>query len=628
MYLSVITDELHVDVKEALPIIKGWGCTHVDFRGMINGKSIEYQTEEELKELKQLCDSLELKVGVLQSTLCKVNLPDEAAQKEEMEKLEGLIRASGILDCKQVRAFNYWQHEQDDPEYGTLGTNAFALKKVVEMMEPIIARAREAGLVLSFENCGQSVDDVIALLNAIQVPGWGLAFDIVNEIALQEETPDYAVEYYVKGLEVTNIVHVKARSVIDDVDIPDKVVLPWKRLLFGAISTGRDVPICVETDNSEHSPLTDEKATFETYRRLYNCWPSSPPSEIRKCVTPPKTFSRPYEDNPVRFVVVGLGMGRVRAREIRDTPGCMLYGVVDLNEEKAKSASEEFKVPYSTDINTFLQDPAVEVMYVVVPTGLHAVICEQCLKAGKNVLTTKPLDVNVENCQRLLDCAKKEGKLLGIDFDLRQNEHLLALKKAIDEGYFGRVLYANTTLFARRTHEYYQENGAWRGTWALDGGGAMCNQGVHEVDRLQFLLGMPKRVRARIATQKHNIECEDIGSAEWEYEDDRIVRFFSTTNHPLAFWYMRVELFGTEGAYIFMEGGPEGSSVLYGKDNAWTNKAPYPVERQFRQGSDAYAYALRTGTPLITPAEEGVNSRRLLDAMYESAKNGSIWVEV
>ena len=302
--------------------------------------------------------------------------------------------------------------------------------------------------------------------------------------------------------------------------------------------------------------------------------------------------------------------------------------MVDVNYERAKSVGEEFGVKYSADINDFLKDPAVEVMYTVLPTGLHASVSEQCLMAGKHVLTTKPMDVTVANCERLLRVAKEQKRLLGVDFDMRQDEMTLSLRKAVEKGWFGHLLSAHATLHILRTQAYYDENGAWRGTWLYDGGGAMCNQGVHEVDRLQFVLGMPKRVRAQIKTQTHAIEVEDLGYAEWDYGTQMAVRFYSTTSYPISTWYTRLELHGSVGAFVHSTGGPEGECVYYGKDNSWSTDVPYPMERQWRQGSDAFASSVRMGTPIVTPAEEAIKSRRILDAMYESAKSGSVWVDV
>ena len=91
MYISIFSDEFYKDIYEVLPVIKEWGMTHVDFRGMINGKPIEKQTDEELYALKAALDNYGLKAGVIQSSLCKVHLPDKERQEKEMEKLEGIL---------------------------------------------------------------------------------------------------------------------------------------------------------------------------------------------------------------------------------------------------------------------------------------------------------------------------------------------------------------------------------------------------------------------------------------------------------------------------------------------------------------------------------------------------------
>ena len=180
MHISIFSDELYLDIYEALPIFKEWGMTHVDFRGRINGKLIEKQTDEELYALKAALDSYGLKPGVIQSSLCKVHLPDEARQAKEMEKLEGIIRAAKILGTPYVRSFFFWQHKQEDPACGELAMRPDALAEVLDMFAPFAKRAKEAGLILGFENCGVTPDEVICVLEALNVPEWGMAWDVSN----------------------------------------------------------------------------------------------------------------------------------------------------------------------------------------------------------------------------------------------------------------------------------------------------------------------------------------------------------------------------------------------------------------------------------------------------------------
>lgn len=629
MYISLFTDEFGEDVYNVLPTVADWGMKYVDFRGLVNGKAIERQTKEELKELKRILDSYGLKTGVIQSSLCKIHLPDQEHIDAEMEKLEGIIRASEILECNLVRSFNFWQHDQNDPACGELTTRPDALMKVVEMFEPFKKKAKEAGLILGFENCGQTPNEVIAFLKAINEPNWGMAWDVSNMFELLPEAQGDCVAYFTKALQHANMIHVKCRGVKDIAELEYKKV-PWERVLAGAATLSKEIPVSIETHVPAQSTLQGQniQVTKRVYDYIKKVWPSAAPSDLKTAIAPKVKFERPYKDNPVKMVVVGLGMGKNRCRQIADTSGIELYGVCDTNLQKAKEVGEQFQAKYSTDIQTFLKDPAVEVMYIVTPTGTHCELAIQCMEAGKHVLLTKPMDATVEACDKAIAFAQEKGLMLGVDFDLHFRGPLTELKMAVDHGFFGKLKSASVTLNIRRTPEYYKENGGWRGTWKFDGGAALSNQGIHEIDRLITLFGMPKRVKATIKKQTFDIEAEDLGIAEWEYDNDLIVRLFSTTSYPASSWYTRVEVYGDEGAYLHTMGGPEGEHTHWWKEDQWSEIAPYPYEREWQQGSDNFAYCLRTKQKLVVDASAGRNARYVLDKMYVSAKNGEGWVEV
>jgi predicted dehydrogenase/sugar phosphate isomerase/epimerase len=626
MFLSLFTDELNLDFYEALPLIKEWGLQAVDFRGRVNGKSIANQTKQELLDLKKVLDSEGLVVGALQSSLCKVHLPDEAAQRQEQDKLEGLIRAADILDCRLIRSFNYWQLGETDPQLGDLAVRPDMMNRVLELFEPIRRRAVEAGLQLSFENCGQTPDEVIALLDALNTPGWGMAFDCANMFDILPEASGDATAYFTKCIYRANMIHVKARATLDVFEKWRNV--PWARVLRAVSALPQNIPVSIETHNPAGSPWSPIECTKLCIDAIRRAWPSAAPTSVEAALEPQPAFVRPYADDPVRFVVVGLGMGKNRARQLTETSGIALYGVCDIDREKARATGAQYGVPWSDDINFFLNDPAVEVMYVVTPTGRHCSVAMQCLKAGKHVLTTKPMDVDVQSCDAAIALAREKGLLLGVDFDERHRLRFLEQKTAMENGFFGRVHAYNVNLYIRRDQAYYNENGKWRGTWALDGGGSLCNQGVHEVDRALLLLGMPRQVRARIATQNHDIETEDAGITEWLYDSDIQVRFASTTNYPLGSWYVRIEIHGTDGAYVYTSGGPEGEHSWWGRQGSWTETCPFKVEQPWRQGSDNFAYSVRTGAPLDICGEQGRLSRLILDALYKSAQDQGHWVAV
>ena len=628
MYISIFSDELYKDIYEVLPIIKEWGLTHVDFRGMINGKPIEKQTDEELYALKAALDQYGIKPGVIQSSLCKVHLPDEARQARELEKLEGIIRASNILGTKLVRSFFYWQHKQDDPACGELAMRPDALAQVMEMFKPIAARAKEAGLILAFENCGVTPDEVICVLEALNVPEWGMAWDVSNMFEYLPEARGDCVEYFTKALKYANMVHVKSRGVATLPQLKYKKV-PWDRVLAGVAFTGKDMPISVETHVPAESDLDKMETSKHVYEYIKRNVPAAAPGDLLSALTPKLFFDRPYADDPVRMVVVGLGMGKNRCTQINETNGITLYGVCDINEEKAKAVAQMYNVPYSTDINTFLNDPMVEVMYIVTPTGTHCDLAMQCFAAGKHVLTTKPMDVSYRKCDEAIAMAKEKGLLFGVDNDLHFRGPLSELKQAVDGGFFGdKIIGANVMLNIRRSQKYYDENGKWRGTWAMDGGGAFSNQGIHEIDRLITIMGLPEEVRAVTARQTFDIEAEDYGSTEWRYANGAIARFSVTTSYPASSWYCRLEVYGNKGAYLNVSGGAEGAKISWFRDGKWTDEAPFPYKREWQQGSDNFAYCLRTGEPLAVTAEDGRTARYVLDKMYESAANDGCWVKI
>jgi len=307
MYISIFTDELYMDIYEALPILKEWGMTHVDFRGMINGKTIENQTDEELYALKAALDKYGLKPGVIQSSLCKVHLPDAERQARELQKLEGVIRACNILGTRLVRGFFYWQHNQDDPACGELAMRPDCLAQVLELFAPVAKRAQEAGIIFTFENCGVTPDEVICVLEALKVPGWGMAWDVSNMFEYLPEARGDCVDYFTKALKYANSVHVKSRGISTLPELKYKKV-PWDRVLAGVAVTGKDMPISVETHVPKESNLDKVETSKHVYEFIKRTIPAAAPGDMQSALAPNVRFVRPYADDPVRMVVVGLGV--------------------------------------------------------------------------------------------------------------------------------------------------------------------------------------------------------------------------------------------------------------------------------------------------------------------------------
>ena len=623
MFLSIFTDELDGDFRESLPAIRSWGLERCDLRSRVLGRKLHDLGAAELAEVGRLLAGQGLGLGALESSLCKVHLPDAAGQAAERAKLEGIVRAADALGCRLVRAFNFWQ--PPDEEWGALERDPKQLQRVVEMFAPLAGRARAAGLTLAFENCGQTAGDALAVLDALNLPEWGLAWD-----------PHITWEREVRGKEEfarigclvrrSKILHVKAQSLVPElVDI----AVPWDRVLAACAAAGFAGPVSVETHNPEGSALSDTEASRRTVELLGACWPKAAPRQLFRAAAGQADLARAWEGRPVGFAVVGLGMGRPRSREMLLTPGCELVGVCDLDAERARSVGRDYGVPWSTDLSRWLSDERVEAVFCLTPTGAHRRVCLEALAAGKHAMTTKPMEASLSACDEMIAAADAAGRLLAVDFEYRSYPRVLDLKAAVEHGVFGRLLSATAQLKVLRTDEYFRSDGGWRGTRKMDGGGALSNQAIHNLDEIVYCLGAPDEVRCDVWTQNHRIEAEDLGIATWRYASGLVVTFYATTCFPQKTWYERLEIHGTEAAYARSSGGMlETEEVRWFVGREWTTKPPVEAEKPWLNSMDNLAAAIRTGAPLVCSGRDGRRSRAVLDAMYRSADNRGAWTTV
>jgi len=456
------------------------------------------------------------------------------------------------------------------------------------------------------------------------VPTWGLAWDVANTWGCDECLAGEQA-YIARMVRGSKLLHVKAHGSA----VPrDGVLIPYDKVLTACHNARMAGPVSVETHNPDQTVSNVDmcKRVVDVVRKA---WPAAAPGLLAVEETKPRVI-RPWDDDPVRFVVVGLGMGQVRSKDIIATSGTRLLGVCDLNADRARQIGEELDVPYTTALQPWLDNDDVEVVFVLTETGNHAAVACQALEAGKHVMTTKPMDASVANCDKMIRLAEEKGLLLAVDFGRRTMAPTCHLKAALAAGAFGKLLSGNTSLKILRTMDYFHENGAWRGTWKLDGGGVMSNQAVHHIDEVIYAVGMPARVRCNAWTMNHDIEAEDTVSALWLYDDGFVLTFHATTCYPHATWYYSLELTGTEGAYIHTAGGPfDEPFVRWYVDGAWSDTPPADGESEWVNSVDNFAAAVRTGAPLLCSGRDGRRSRAVIEAMYDSAyRSNGDWVDV
>ena len=291
--------------------------------------------------------------------------------------------------------------------------------------------------------------------------------------------------------------------------------------------------------------------------------------------------------------------------------------VVDLNAELARQVGAEMGCSWCTALEDALGRGDVDVVLVMTPSGLHAQIGVQALRAGKHVITTKPMDVSTKACDELIAAADAGGLLLGVDYQSRYVANNYRVAEALKQGLLGRPILGEVRFKWFRSQEYFEHGNGWRGTWAMDGGGSLANQGSHLIDLLLWFMGVPKTVYGETAIMNHDIETEDIGQAILSFASGAKGGILGTTTFP-ASPYFSAEVHGSEGG-VLLDAVLSGEMRVFGdgleeKLLAMPNPLTNVVE-------DVVS-ALERGTALRVDGREGRRTVALLENIYRSAREG------
>jgi UDP-N-acetyl-2-amino-2-deoxyglucuronate dehydrogenase len=249
--------------------------------------------------------------------------------------------------------------------------------------------------------------------------------------------------------------------------------------------------------------------------------------------------------------IVGDGtIGKVHAAQLSNVEGAELVAVVEPHEEAGRRLAGSYGVEWHPDLEGLLARDDVDVVVLCTPSGIHADGAVAAARAGKHVISEKPMAITLDGVDRMIGACRKAGVTLSVVFQYRFNRDALHMKRALDAGLFGRPVLCNALVHWHRAQSYYDERGGWRGTWELDGGGALINQSVHAVDLLQWLLGRLESLCAYTGRLTHDIETEDLATATLRFKSGALGVVQGTTcadrDYPL-----KVELRGTEGSATF-----------------------------------------------------------------------------
>lgn len=340
---------------------------------------------------------------------------------------------------------------------------------------------------------------------------------------------------------------------------------------------------------------------------------------------------------PFGFGIVGCGMiANFHARAIGDIRNARLVGCFDAIPAAADrfAAANECRAYHK--LEQMLANPEINVVTVCTPSGAHQDPAVAACKAGKHVLVEKPLEITLKRCDKIIEAAEKGGVRVGTIMPSRFSAANAAIKDAVSEGRFGTLTLGDTYVKWWRTQEYYDQGG-WRGTWALDGGGAYMNQAIHNVDLLYWFMGEVAEVTGITATLAHKrIEVEDVGSAVLRFKSGAIGTIeASTAAYPGLL--KRTEIHGTTGSAIveqddiklwqFAKAHPKDRAIheKYGKGSATTGGAADPKAishvghaLQFKD----FLKAIQEGKRPLVDGHEGRKSVEIILAIYQSSWTG------
>lgn len=339
----------------------------------------------------------------------------------------------------------------------------------------------------------------------------------------------------------------------------------------------------------------------------------------------------------IGFGIIGTGMiSKFHARAVRDVRGAQLVACYNRTPEKAEAFAAEFGCQAYHDLDQLLANPKIDAVTIATPSGAHLEPAVAAARAGKHVIIEKPIEVTLKRCDTIINECAKNGVKLAAFFQSRFHEAANTLKKAVDAGRFGRLTLGDAYVKWWRTQEYY-DSGAWRGTWKLDGGGALMNQAIHTVDLLSWLMGPVAQVQAFTATLAHErIEVEDVATATLTFANGALgVIEASTAVYPG--YLKRIELHGTRGSATLEEEdikswefatkarGDDAILAAMKKSKSGGGGAADPAaighHGHAKQLQDFVRAIQKDTEPAITGAEAR-KSVEIILAIYKSAKTG------
>ncbi len=338
-----------------------------------------------------------------------------------------------------------------------------------------------------------------------------------------------------------------------------------------------------------------------------------------------------------RFGIVGAGIiAEFHAKAIIAMTGAELVAIYSRRSEPAQTFAAKHKCTAYSDYQAFIDHQAMDIVTICTASGAHLEPIQRAAAAGKHIICEKPLEITTDRVDQMIKACNCNNVMLAGIFPRRFNAATNHLKQAVEDGRFGQINLADAYVKWWRTQDYY-ESGAWRGTWELDGGGALMNQSIHTIDLLLHIMGDVKTVRAETRLVAHQgIEVEDTAIAMLEFATGAMgviqgsTACWSRDGHPAE-----VQITGSQGSVFMTDDkfrvweflNPQDGDQKIKRDFGWTAEIggagaadPTAIDYHWHQKNfEDVLLALKENRAPAIDGQEGRRSIALVNAIYRSA---------
>ncbi|MFY4773705.1 Gfo/Idh/MocA family protein [Metabacillus sp. RGM 3146] len=645
LLISGFSDEISSNFNTQLRVVSELGMKYVCLRG-IDGKNIGDFTVEEAKE-NILPRLLKAGIGVssIGSPLGKIFINDEASFENQKGMLDRLCKIAELLNCKYIRIFSFFipKGENSDNYRNEVISKLIAFAEIAKNYNIILLHENEKDI---YGDIGRRCKEILKEVGSAHFKG---IFDFANFVQCGEDPQ----ECYDLLKDEIEYIHIKDAVLSYGQNVPcgtgDGKI---REILSQAIHNGFKGFLTLEPHLVRFESLKDLEV--EGAEQFVKASKSLDGASAYKHQYDSllnilgKIQSRENRMAEVRLGIIGIGaQGGTYARFITEgkVKNMVLGAICDIDPSKKEMVEEKYPdVPFYDNYIEMIESDNVDAIVTCVPHYLHPEMAINALKRNIHTLGEKPAGVYTKQVRELNEFAATKPELtFGIMFNQRTNPLYQKVKEVIDNGEIGKIRRTNWIITTWWRPQGYYDQGAWRATWSGEGGGVLVNQAPHQIDLLQWICGMPKKVYSNLKYgYQRNITVEDEVTALLDYGNGATGVFITCTHDVLG--TDRFEILGDKGKIIVDDSRKVTIKRLVRPESEMSDTVSWAEAQNLFSGpnhDDVYseevvefesvwgaqhiavlenfAANIVDGTPLLAPGSDGINGVTLANAMHLSS---------